>query len=377
VAERPLSVVVAAEQLRRRVPGGIGVYARGLLGALTGHGGDVEVALLASRAAGADAGADPLARYGNRVLTSKLPGPVLTRLWDRGLVRAPTGFDVVHSVSLAAPALPRRGEGVLVVTCHDLAWRRYPHATTGRGLRWHERALRRARDAGAAFVVPSRLVAADLQADGVDPGRITLVRGGADHLVPPDEDATASLLERLGVEGAYLLSVGTLEPRKNIDRLVQAYDAAGDALGALPPLVIVGPPGWGPNPERPSLHPGVAFAGAVPDGQLTGLYRRCLAFVYVPLTEGYGFPPLEAMRSGAPTVVSGEVPSVHDLGDEGLSPARLVNPLDVDDIARGLCDVIADDALRSDLAARGRAFVADRTWDAVARQHVELWRRLR
>ncbi len=243
---------------------------------------------------------------------------------------------MVHSVSLAAPTLPRHDGGALVVTCHDLAWRHYPHATTRRGRRWHEGALRHARDGGASFVVPSRLVAADLQADGVEPRRITVIGGGADHLASPDDDATAALLERLGVAGDFLLSVGTLEPRKNLERMVQAYDVARGVLGVRPALLIVGPPGWGPRSERPSLPEGVSLTGAVSDGELAGLYRRCRAFVYVPLTEGYGFPPLEAMRIGAPTVVSAEVPSVHDLGDEGPAPARLVDPLDVDDIA-GAC----------------------------------------
>ena len=177
--------------------------------------------------------------------------------------------------------------------------------------------------------------------------------------------------------GDYLLSVGTLEPRKNVDRLVRAYDLANGELQGPWPLVVVGPQGWGPHPDQPPLPEGVSFTGAVPDGVLAGLYRRSRAFVYVPLTEGYGFPPLEAMRYGAPVVVSREVPSVHDLGDDGAAPARLVDPLDVDDMAQGICDVLSDDDLRSDLAARGAAHVSGRTWDAAARQHVELWRALR
>ncbi len=263
------------------------------------------------------------------------------------------------------------------MTCHDLAWRRFPQSTTRRGRRWHEGALRRAGAAGASFVVPSRLVAADLQADGVEARRITVIRGGSDHLAAPDEEATAGLLERLGVAGEYLLSVGTLEPRKNVERMVRAYSVAHEGLGAPWPLVVVGPQGWGPHPDRPPLPPGVSFTGAVSDGVLAGLYRRSCAFVYVPLTEGYGLPPLEAMRNGVPAVVSREVPSVRDLGDVGDAPARLVDPLDVDDMARGIREVLTDDALRSDLVARGRAFVSDRTWDDAARQHVELWRALR
>ena len=95
------------------------------------------------------------------------------------------------------------------------------------------------------------------------------------------------------------------------------------------------------------------FTGAVAAPVLAELYRRARAFAYVPLTEGYGLPPLEAMRVGTPTLVADEVPSVHDLGEAGPAPARIVDPLDVDDIAAGLAAVLTDDALRADLAARG------------------------
>ena len=122
------------------------------------------------------------------------------------------------------------------------------------------------------------------------------------------------------------------------------------------PLVIVGPSGWGQEPVHPPLADGVVFTGAVSDPVLAGLYQRARAFAYVPLTEGYGLPPLEAMRMGTPSVVANEVPSVHDLGATGRPPAYIVDPLDIDDIARGLYSVLTDDALRVDLASRGSAY---------------------
>jgi hypothetical protein len=82
------------------------------------------------------------------------------------------------------------------------------------------------------------------------------------------------------------------------------------------------------------------------------------------------------MRSGTPTVVSSEVPSVNDLDREGPAPAQLVDPLDVDDIAAGLAAVLTDDDLRAELAARGSAHVLSRTWRGAAREHLALWRRL-
>ena len=224
MAEASVRVLLVVEQLRRSVPGGIGAYTRGLLDGLAqlaGEGEGVDLTLLASRPP--RSGADPVAALGPRVVTSPVPGRLLTRAWDHGLLHAPEGFDVVHSVSLAVPPLRRGSQSHQVVTVHDVAWRVHPEATTRRGRRWHEAALRRVDRSGASLVTPSRLVAADLGAAGIDPERVTVVHSGADHLPPGDPAATEHLLGRLGVSQSFLLSVGTLEPRKNLVRLVRAY----------------------------------------------------------------------------------------------------------------------------------------------------------
>jgi alpha-1,3-rhamnosyl/mannosyltransferase len=278
---------------------------------------------------------------------------------------------------LAVPRPRHSSRSRLVITIHDVAWHRHPDATTRRGRRWHEAAFHRARDSGASVVVSSRLTASDLAALGVDAGRITVIPGGTDHLAEPDSEATTALLQQGGVFGEFLLTVGTLEPRKNLDRLVRAYTRVRPLLPTPWPLVIVGPAGWGRAPAKTDETEGVLFTGAVSDGVLAGLYRRARAFAYVPVAEGYGLPPLEAMRSGAPTVVSSGVPSVDDLDEGGSPPARLVDPLDVDDIAAGLGAVLTDDALRADLRARGSAHVLPRTWRGAARAHLALWRQLK
>jgi len=370
-------VLMAVEQLRRRVPGGIGAYARGLLRGLdqctVDSGRQVDLTLLASRPPGKGQ-ADPLTALEVPLVTSHLPGVVLTRAWDRGWVRVPSGFDVIHSVSLAAP--PHRPGLHSVVTVHDLAWRRHPESTTPRGRRWHESALGRVRQSGASLVVTSNFVSADLVAAGVPPDRITIVRGGSDHLVPEDADATDMLLGRLGISGPFLLTVSTLEPRKNIERLLQAFQAIRDSLPEPWPLVMVGPAGWGSGIPDHGDHEGVFLTGQVPDQVLTGLYARARAFAYVPLTEGYGLPPLEAMRLGLPTVVSNEVPSVHDLHQSEPSAVLVVDPLQVDDIAEGLRRILTDDDLRRDLSGRGQAFARQRTWRTAAEEHIALWRSL-
>jgi len=355
-------ILLVVEQLRRRVPGGIGRYTTGLLQGLAqlAEGGETvpAITLYASRARGSP---DPLAVHGLRLRASPLPGPVLSRAWDLGLLRAPGGSDLVHATSTAAPPT----SAPLVVTVHDTAWRQVPGSFPTRGRRWHEAALRRARRRAAALVVPSEAVAHELVAAGVDPAAVVVIAHGADHLPAPDHTGASALLERLGVGGQFLLSVGTLEPRKNLVRLVAGYERARPRLPEPWPLVVVGPRGWGPEGPPSSAATGVVWAGPVDDATLAALYARARLLAYVPLVEGFGLPPVEAMRQGTP-VLSSALPS---LG----AAARVVDPDRVEDIAAGLVEVATDETLRRQLVARGTARADELTWKASARAHRDLW----
>jgi alpha-1,3-rhamnosyl/mannosyltransferase len=373
----PPSVLLVVEQLRRRVPGGIGRYVRSLLDGLVAEGAS-EVTLYASRVPGHAVGrimpiADPLAAWGIPVRTSRLPGRLLTQAWDRGLAPTPAGFDLVHSVSLAIP--PRRSAGVpRVATVHDLSWRAHPDATTARGRRWHEAALGRALRGIDAFVVPSAAVADELVAAGAPRAAVVVIPWGGDHLPAPDRSGARGALARAGVVGPYLLSVSTQEPRKNLARLADAYALARGRLPQPWPLVVVGPRGWGGAELTDAPPLGVVPLGAVGDAVLAGLYAGARAFVYVPLTEGFGLPPLEAMGQGVPVVASETVPSVG--GASGARSAWCVDPLDVAAIADGLVRVCTDEALRAELVGNGDARARSRTWRSVARDHRALWRSL-
>jgi glycosyltransferase involved in cell wall biosynthesis len=371
------SVLLVVEQLRRRVPGGIGRYARSLLRGLADDRAS-DVTLFASRvrehAVGPNGSTtDPLFEWGFPVRTVRLPSRLLTRAWDRGLAAPPAGFDLVHSVSLAVP--PVRSAGTRrVATVHDLSWRTHPDATTARGRRWHEAALRRALRALDAFVVPSAAVADELVAAGASRAAVNVIPWGGDHLPAPDRVGAREALARAGVVGPYLLSVSTLEPRKNLARLAAAYAEARVRLPEPWPLVVVGPQGWGRAEltEEPPL--GLVPFGAVSDAVLAGLYAQARAFAYVPLTEGFGLPPLEAMGQGAPVLASDTVPSAAP--DSGARSAWCVDPFDVGAIADGLVRVATDDALRAELVANGGARARSRRWRTVAQDHRALWRSL-
>jgi alpha-1,3-rhamnosyl/mannosyltransferase len=221
--------------------------------------------------------------------------------------------------------------------------------------------LRRA----AVLVVTSEPVARDLVAAGAPEDVVRVIPLGSDQLPPPDFVASEELLGRLGVDGEFLLSVSTLEPRKNLPRLLNAYELARARLPDAWPLVVVGPRGWGPRivPGR-----GIVLAGQVGEATLTALYRRARLLAYVPLAEGFGLPPLEAMREGTPVVAS----SVPSAGEATME----VDPFDVEDIAQALVTVATDQKARQQLVSAGRVHAAALTWAKTARCHVELWESL-
>jgi alpha-1,3-rhamnosyl/mannosyltransferase len=251
---------------------------------------------------------------------------------------------------------------------HDVAWRQVPEAYPPRGLAWHEAALRRAGRIARGVVVPSRAVAHELLQTSVelDPSCIEVIPEGCDHLSTPDRDGARRLLRRLGVPGEYLLTVSTLEPRKNLGRLLEAYRQLRPELPEAWPLLVVGPSGWGPK-----LVPsdGVVMAGRVNEPVLSALYAGARVAVYVPLAEGFGLPAVEALASGAPLLVSSAVPSIveHD------SPAVLVDARSTEEIRRSLGELATDDGRRDELARAGPASVRDRTWAATAERHVAWW----
>ena len=155
---------------------------------------------------------------------------------------------------------------------------------------------------------------------------ITVIPMGSDHLPPPDPAAATAHLSRLGIHGPFLLSVGTLEPRKNQARLIEAYGRIRSSLPEPWPLVMVGPTGWGEQVMTDHRR-GPGRPGA-PAGSCPRFYDMARLLAYVPIIEGFGLPPVEAMAFGCPVVAS-PLPSTAGAAFE-------VDPHDTESIAQGI-----------------------------------------
>src|SRR3954447_22228531 len=170
--------------------------------------------------------------------------------------------------------------------------------------------------------------------------------------------------------GGFVLAAGTLEPRKNLPRLVAAYARLEAGLQAAHPLVVVGPTGWQTGETLRALQSigdRARVLGFVSDAELGALYRSCAVFAYPSLGEGFGLPVLEAMSAGAPVLTSDR----SSLPEVGGDAAAYADPTSVDSIAAALGELLRDPARRADLARRGPERAALFSWDAFAERTLE------
>lgn len=189
-----------------------------------------------------------------------------------------------------------------------------------------------------------------------------------------DDAAVAAFRQRHGLPERYILFVGTFEPRKNLARLVDAYEKAVRATDAPDALVLCGGSGWKNDDvfariNQSPVRSRIKVLGYLPDDELAAAYSGCSLFAYSSLSEGFGLPPVEAMACGAPvlTADAGALPETTD------GAALLVDPRAADAIADGLIRLLTDDELRSRLVAAGAVRARELSWDAVARRTLEIY----
>ncbi len=250
------------------------------------------------------------------------------------------------------------------MTVHDLTFLHYPDLVDAASLAYRElvpRAVRRA----AAVLTPTRAIADEV----VDAYRVPADRVRVTPLGVDASWAGATAERPAPAPERYLLAVGTLEPRKGIDVLLDAYRAMKAELPATPPLVLVGPAGWGAMPNTSDLRDQVILTGYVDAAALRGLVAHAELLAYPSQYEGFGLPPLEALAAGTPVVAS-DVPALREV----LLPyAQLVVPGDAMALADALRRTLERPPSAEQIVA-AREHASGYTWQRCARLTADVYR---
>jgi glycosyltransferase involved in cell wall biosynthesis len=271
-----------------------------------------------------------------------------------------------------AHVLPLWTRPPAVVTVHDLGYRHFPQAHPRRQ-RWYLDWSTRHNARNARIVIADSLATAQDLVDsyGVDPAKIKVVYPGPDPALAPVDDPQrlAAVKQRYGIQGDYFLHIGTLQPRKNLTRLVQAFAALRPTgTSERLQLVLAGKKGWlytdlFEQVRHLGLEGRVLFPGYVDDADKGALLSGALAYVLPSLYEGFGFPALEAQICETPLICA-QTTSLPEVASDG---ALWVDPLDVDGWTRAMSRVAQDAALRAALVARGRSNRERFSWHTAAR----------
>jgi glycosyltransferase involved in cell wall biosynthesis len=270
------------------------------------------------------------------------------RLNQPKVERSMTEVDLVHCTTIIPFATNKK----MVATVHDLAFLHHPEFFTRRGNDVFRRSLKILKKRADVLLCSSQATVNDCLNEGFEPDRVRHVSLGVRSVLATQDDIDL-VRKKYSLPTEYLLFVGTLEPRKNLARLVGALRGRSD----LPPLVIAGADGWGDIDVPHSAN--VQFIGHVDDQHLGAVYAGASVLCYPSLWEGFGLPILEAMAQGTPVVTSIGTSTQEVAG----GAAVLVDPLSEESIRNGIDEALRDaDVLRQ----RGRVCAAQATWDKTA-----------
>ncbi len=309
-----------------------------------------------------------------RFRTLPLSDDWMARLWHRLRLPVPveafTGpLDVFYSPDFVLP--PTRRTTRTLLTVHDLSYLHHPEHFVPKLVRYLEQSVSRSVVRADWVLADSEATRSDLIAHlGTPAGKVQVLYSGVDPRFSEGKEPEESerLRARYGLTaGSYVLSVGTIQPRKNYVRLIQAFAQLQTHNFADRQLVLAGGRGWlyediFAEAERHGDR--VRILGFVDEADLPALYRNAALFAFPSLYEGFGLPVLEAMACGTPVVCS----NVSSLPEVAGDAALLVDPLDTGSIAEAMARVLQDVGLQRDMIARGRSQAARFTWKKAARQ---------
>ncbi|MCE7948324.1 MAG: glycosyltransferase family 1 protein [Chloroflexi bacterium CFX4] len=352
--------------------GGIGRYVRELIAALAMQDAAQPYRLFVAGARRAVLPPAPAANF--RYATTRLLPLTLARLWHRTRLPLPielfTGsLRLFHATDFVLPpTLPRTHT---LLTVHDLSFARVPQSAAPRLKAYLEAVVPRSAHRADHILADSAATKADLMAlYGIPESKITVLYSGVSAAFTPihDADAQAAVRAKYGIGSApYVLAVGTVQPRKNYERLMQAI-AALPARFADVKLVIVGGRGWLDAPihaQARALGERVQFVGFADEEDLPTLYSAAACIAFPSLYEGFGLPVLEGMACGVPVLTA----NVSSLPEVAGDAALMIDPYSVEAIRVGLIALLEEDsAARAARLERGFAQVARFTWQAAAHQ---------
>jgi len=285
--------------------------------------------------------------------------------------------DVLHVQFTAPPFSPCP----IVVSIHDLSFEHLPKTFKWRSRKQLRITVRRSAREAAQVIALSEYARDDIiNTYCVEPEKVSVIPLAAPaHFRPVlDEEELQRVRQTYGIDGDYILSVGAIQPRKNLSRLIAAYSRLrrARAEGNLPKLVLVGKCAWLYDETLRSIKElqvsdSVVLTGYVPESDLPALYSGALAFVYPSYFEGFGLPPLEAMQCGTSVIVGDKTSLPEVVGDAGV----LVDPFDVDDIAAAIEKVISDSNFRRQLRVKGLERAKLFNWQKTARQTLAVYQK--
>jgi len=358
--------------------GGNETYIRNLIRALAAVDDHNRYTIFLAKALAADEWREGFARQFPNFEVRLLPEPT-------PLVRVPLALafelrrrpvDVLHVQYTAPPFCP----APVVATIHDLAFEHMPETFTRRGSMQLKLTVRRTAQRAARIATVSEYSRQDLlRTYNLGPEKVVVTYNGIEsHFTPQPTSANEAeeIRHRFGIARDFLLAVGSLQPRKNLIRLIRAYaKLRGENAGFAPQLVIVGRKLWLTDEifaevRRQRWAGDVILTGYVTDEDLPKLYRAATAFVYPSLFEGFGLPPIEAMACGTPVVTSNTSSLPEVVGEAAL----LVDPYDEQSLATALLQITNDQALRARLQVNGIEQAKKFTWRAAAEKTLQLYR---
>jgi glycosyltransferase involved in cell wall biosynthesis len=285
--------------------------------------------------------------------------------------------DVLHVQYTAPPLAPCP----VVATIHDLSFEHLPETFNRRSRAQLRLTVRRTARKAAQILTLSEFSRRDIiDTYSIAPDRVSVTPGAAPSHFRPIEDETElrRIREIYGIERDYILSVSSIQPRKNLIRLIEAYSCLRGLRpeGKLPQLVLVGKRGWLDNEtfraaQRHSANNDIAFTGYVVEKDLPALYSGATCFVYPSFFEGFGLPVLEAMQCGAPVIAGNRTSIPEVVGKAGL----LFDPFDTNSLVQALTRMLDDSEYRAALRVQGLERAREFDWKQTARMTLQAYQK--